>query len=499
MRWIRFVRRLLRLGRSPDPATPSSQTITPISAPQRTYVVIGLDFGTSGTKVAVRSLGKGRPVSVVDFGTDQAGFSRFSFPSTIALEGARLLFGVEAEEHPRGRVFRSLKRTLIHATEGVRPPSTSATPPRLQDIDKHPHFLVAVYLGAVLRRVCSLVAQEYDADPAFFYNLDIPVSQLDDGPVQRGYQSAFDAAVDFAEDDDCPVDDYPTLWERWVDVLGRESTGTADPARKRWTLVPESSAIVQGAETALAAMLRDRRRYAAIVDVGAGTTDIGWFRWTRSAEEDRLYFFSAKTSLIGCDDVDDRLLEALDVPDKERARLFSMVREAKPELATGRSVGFGEGCGSLTSDDLDHAVNKEAGRCFEEYGDSFGQAYKKEKNTDRWRDIRVVLVGGGSQLEGFRRQFRRHPRWHHRFARDVDFLLPGSIESAGFPGNAVGTMGATTDPPIDSDIVFLLPALGLSYPVEDIPDPTLPEQIIPLQPGPRGPTGLYTYEAPDDD
>ena len=30
---------------------------------------------------------------------------------------------------------------------------------------------------------------------------------------------------------------------------------------------------------------------------------------------------------------------------------------------------------------------------FEEYGVSFGEAYKKEKNTDRWKDIRVILVG----------------------------------------------------------------------------------------------------------
>ncbi len=499
MRWKRFIRRLLGLGRAPDTAVPTTQTIVPTSAPPSTYVVVGLDFGTSGTKVAVRSLGKGRPVSVVDFGTDQAGFSRFSFPSTIALHGARFLVGVRAEKHRRGRVFRSLKRTIIHSTGGVRPPTQSAAPPRLQDIHEHPHFLVAVYLGAVLRRVRKLVTQEYDADPAFFYNLDIPVSQLDDGPVQRGYQSAFDAAVDFAEADDLPMDDYPTLWERWVAVMASESTGMADLERKRWTLVPESSAIVKGAETALVAILPGSRRYAAIVDVGAGTTDIGWFRWTASDEEDRLYFFSAKTSLVGCDDVDDRLLEVLDVSAEDRARLFSEVREAKPELAAGRSVDVGGGHRSLTVGDLDQAVTDVAGRCFEEYGDSFGQAYEKEKNTDQWRDIRVVLVGGGSQLRGFRRQFRRHPRWLQDFARDVDFLLPGSMESAGFSANAVGAMGATTDPPIDADIVFLLPALGLSFPVEDIPVPTLPDDIPPLQPGPRGPTGLYVYEAPDDD
>lgn len=509
MSWFRLIRRLLGIGRSTDTDAPTVnthvtvQTVTtqatvPTRAPP-TSVVIGLDFGTSGTKVAVQwHRTKGRPVRVVDFGTDQAGFSRFSFPSTIALEGARLLFGVDAEERHDGRVFRSLKRTLIHANGDVRPAVPSGAPPRLQDLDAHPHFLVAAYLGAVLRRVRGLVVQQYDADTQFFYNLDIPVSQLDGGRVQRGYQTALDAAVDFAESDDLPSYDYPTLWDRWVEILGRESTGAADPEHKRWALIPESSAIVKGAEAALASILPGSRRYAAIVDIGAGTTDMGWFRWTASDEEDRLYFFSAKTCLVGCDDVDARLLDILAVPTNQRTQLFPRVREAKPELGVDGSVDVGEGYRSLGSDDLDQAVAEVAGRCFTEYGVSFGQAYKKEKNTDRWKDIRVVLVGGGSQLEGFRGQFRLHPRWQ-QFGRDVDFLLPGSFESAAFTANTLEGIGASEVPPTNADVVFLLPALGLSYPAEEIPDPTLPEEIAPLPQGPRGPTGLYDYDAPDDD
>ena len=250
MNWFRSIRRLFGIGRSPDPGEPTvtTQPAAPTTAPPTTHVVIGLDFGTSGTKVAVQLLGKGRPVSVVDFGTDQAGFSRFSLPSTIALEGDRFLFGVDAEKHQNGFAFRSLKRTLIHGSSDVRHPPPSAAPPQPQRLGAHPHFLVAVYLGAVLRRVRKLAAQEYDVDPGFLYNLDIPVSQLDGGPVQRGYQTALDAAVDFAEADDLQVDDYATLWERWLEVMRRETTGRADREHKRWTLVPESSAIVKGAE-----------------------------------------------------------------------------------------------------------------------------------------------------------------------------------------------------------------------------------------------------------
>ena len=142
-------------------------------------------------------------------------------------------------------------------------------------------------------------------------------------------------------------------------------------------------------------------------------------------------------------------------------------------------------------------MDEVAGSSFEEYGVSFGEAYKKEKDTDRWKDIRVILVGGGSQLDGFRAQFRQHPRW--QFGRDVDFLLPGSSVSVGLTAKTLGAMGVTSVPPLDADIVFLLPALGLSHPAEEIPDPTLPEDIAPLTRGPRGPTGIYDYEAPDDD
>lgn len=282
-----------------------------------------------------------------------------------------------------------------------------------------------------------------------------------------------------------------------MDVLGRESTGSPDHERKRWELIPESSAIVQGAKAALASIVPNSRRYTAIVDIGAGTTDLGWFKWVESEEEDRVIFFSATTSLVGCDDVDNRLLDILAVADDDRELLFPTVREAKPKLRASCRMGVGKGYRSLCSDDLERAVKKVAKGCFEAYGMSFGDAYKKEMNTDRWRDIRVILVGGGSQLDGFRHQFRQHPRWW--FGRDVDFLLPGSSVSVGLTAKTLGAMGVTSAPPTDADVVFLLPALGLSHPAVEIPDPTLPDEIAPVTPGPRGPTGIYDYDAPDDD
>ena len=270
--------------------------------------------------------------------------------------------------------------------------------------------------------------------------------------MQRGYQTALDAAVDFAETDGLQLDDYGALWERWIEVLNRESTGATDQELKRWELIPESSAIVKGAEAALASIVPNSRRYTAIADIGAGTIDLGWFKWITSEDEANVFFFSAKTSLVGCDDIDDKLLDILAVSDADRPLLFPVVREAKPELSLGNHVAMDDGYGSLSSDDLEQTTAEVAVRCFDEYGASFGKAYEKEKNTDRWKDIRVILVGGGSQLEGFRSQFRRHPRW--QFGRHVDFLLPGSSASDGFPKRTVGAIGVSSEPPIDADVVF---------------------------------------------
>jgi hypothetical protein len=458
-------------------------------------VVVGLDFGTSGTKVVVRLLDRGRPASAVDFGTNRSGFSRFSFPSTIALENSRVLFGVDAERYQGVSVYRSLKRTLIGAGRYDRWAMLPEAPPRPEDLDAHPHFLVATYLGAVLRHVREMVAKEYEVDLEFRYNLDIPVSQLDEGPVQRGFQTALDAAVDFAETDDFPLDDYRSLWERWLDVLGRETTGLADLEHKRWELIPESSAIVKGAETALASILPDSRRYTAIVDIGAGTTDFGWFRWVTHEEGDRLYFFSAKTGLVGCDDVDEKLLDILEALTNDRPRLFPIVRAAKPELGGDRCVDVGSGYRCLHPGDLSRAVKTVAGGCFKEYRVSFGEAYRKDRNTDYWEDIRVILVGGGSQLEGFRARLRHHPM--RRYGRSVDLLFPGDAASVGPTAATLGAIGSTAEPPSDDDMVFLLPALGLSYPALEIPEPGLPDSIPPSPPLPRGPTGLYDYD-PDD-
>ena len=499
MNWLRALLRLLRIGRTRGVAVPSSPaepTAAETTVPTP-LVVIGVDFGTSGTKVVVRSLDKGRPASAVDFGTDHLGFSRFSLPSTIALDNSRFQFGVKAEHCQTGTVFRSLKRTLITTDRDVRQLADSEVPPRPQNLGGHPHFLVAVYLSAVLRQVRELAAQEYGADSEYLYNLDIPVSRLDGGPMQRGYQTALDAAVDFAETDGLQLDDYGALWECWIEVLNREGTGSTDQELKRWELIPESSAIVKGAEAALASIVPNSRRYTAIADIGAGTIDLGWFKWITSEDEDNVFFFSARTSLVGCDDIDDKLLDIIGVSDADRPLLFPVVREAKPELSLGHHITMADGYGSLSPDDLEQATAEVAVRCFDEYGVSFGKAYEKEKNTDRWKDIRVILVGGGSQLEGFRSQFSRHPRW--QFGRHVDFLLPGSSDSVGFPKKTVGAIGVSSEPPIEADVVFLLPALGLSYPAVEIPDPTLPHDIAPLPPAPQGPTGLYVYEAPDDD
>ena len=513
MSWLRLLDRLLRFRRARGSATtPRASQATaeetphstpPTTTPPRTseraqpatFVIVGLDFGTSGTKVVVRLLDKGRPASAVDFGTSQTGFSRFSFPSTIAVENARFLFGAEAERQQEGPVFRSLKRALMDTNGEVGPAKSPAVPPRPRDLHAHPHFLVAVYLGAVLRQVRDLVGQELGVVAEFLYNLDIPVSQLDDGPIQRGFQTALDAAVDFAESDDLRLDDLHGVWERWLSVLRRENTGVADREHKRWELIPESSCIVKGAEEALASILPDSRRYTAIVDIGAGTTDVGWFRWVTPVEGDRIYFFSAKTCLVGCDEVDNTLLDTLAVSDDERPRLFPLIRAAKPKLDADRRVDVGEEYGPLTAGDLAQAVRAVSERCFEQYRVSFGEAYPKDRNTNHWRNIRVILVGGGSQLRGFRARFNRHPM--RFYGRDVELRLPGKAASVGLAAATLGALGASSVPPSDDDIVFLLPALGLSYPAVEIPEPGLPDDIPPSPSPSQEPTGPYDYD-PDD-
>ena len=87
MSWLRFLLRLFRIGRPRRAAAPTEteEATTPVSARPTIFVVIGLDFGTSGTKVVVRLLDKGRPASAVDFGTDQAGFSRSAFRRPLHL------------------------------------------------------------------------------------------------------------------------------------------------------------------------------------------------------------------------------------------------------------------------------------------------------------------------------------------------------------------------------------------------------------------------------
>lgn len=462
-------------------------------------VVVGLDFGTSSCKVVCRDLHeKGRPAFGIDFGTASRGFSRFSFPSTIAVLGSDVVFGEEAlgAADEADWVGSSPKIQLIQVNERVDSVPAPRTAARIlrayRRFDPRPmmlEILTAGLLSCVIRTAFEALKGAHPGltHDELLFNVDVPVDALGHSDIEDRYWRLMTVAVSMSQTS-LRDSSLGSLADAWASGMEQWQRTEVDPRERKVELVPEAQAVIQGAGEAVP---RDRDVYKAIIDVGAGTTDIGWFKLVSRPDGDRLPFFASATTQLGCDAVDEAMSEELTSDAAERKRLVRKLRGLKASLINGASGTVWAGHQSVVvGPELLSAASERIGAdIYGFYKGTFGQAYAKEKDVNRWRDLQVVIVGGGSLLPQIRKPFGNHPA-RIRGTTNVELLDIGDRVR-------LNAIGRSTERSAVEDAPFLLPALGLSYPRIEMPEPILPEDIPPLPKPPSGPTGPYDYECED--
>jgi hypothetical protein len=453
-------------------------------APQ---LIIGLDFGTSSTKVVVRDVMAATedPVAI-NFGTPrELGFSRFAFPSTITITGGSLLFGTEAERAADRaiQVHRSTKRSLLPIvgfSAGAGRDTNQFDEPPVQAKVVH-EFLATMYLADVLRRTWAVIGDMYprhDRHTAII-NLDVPVSSYtSNSQVAATFLRVLRVARILSMDD--ITKDVWRAGQRWIDVRCALRP-PLDPEERREDVVPEAVAAIGG----LGEVVRRGSRGAnfVVVDIGAGTTDLGIFRLP-DREARRAVFYSAMTAPFGCDDVDISICRQLACAVPTAAQLGA-VRLAKTRLKHGPVRVFESA--DLTEEHLRVATDCVAERAKRTWQRTFGNAFKKERNESRWKELDLFLIGGGSLVPGMPEPYHAAPWDRVRQVRvrsiDRDLSLRGA--------------GVDSTVPEPEDILFLLTALGLSLPPPDRPEMQHPDDVPDWEGGETGPTGDYDFDADD--
>ena len=423
------------------------------------HVHLGVDFGTCWSKLVLRDYQARtdrcfvvRPGSAFDAGAD------YRIPSSVTVDGDRLYFGWTGErraDRAGTHVIRSPKMRAAFpssAEESVRDVGLSA-----EDIC----ILVVTYLLHVglscARDYCAALSPA--ATPRMSMSMGVPMSVLDTGPLRERFLTIARVAFDIWKAEY----KQPTI-ARGIDIKCARALITSARRRVSARRVTSSREWIRSeAEAGLLWMFRSplvREGLYGCVDVGAGTTDVSFFRirtchvddaWIKDA----LGFYSAQSFPPAMDALDDCLMK-IDGHGHSLARL-----RGKEDAIIEQHALVKHQC-----------VRSVCKAIYETYRRAWADAFEKEKRESAWHQYGLFVLGGGSKVAPVADSLRDSV-WPGQLAERI-------IDDAGFPVDLYDWPENGKMVQFLEDATFLLVAYGLSYLGTDVPEVDNPSEIPPL-------------------
>jgi hypothetical protein len=239
-------------------------------------VVVGVDFGTSATKVIWQDLSDNH-FEVIQWRPASEGLRSFLLPSTILLREDSIHFGISRPEVRVGDVWlHAIKLCVLCRRKPAICRCGSAV--AHEGMLRLPGFaeaipassLACLFLGHVFREVeWKLLARFPDDDLVLIWNVGCPMDHLDVGDVRSEWERMAGAATELSKDMSNPAD--ASLLIKATRTL--EALIVARQAERNYFVQPEGLAAVKAF---LESPHAEAKTYA-IVDVGAGTTEVSFF------------------------------------------------------------------------------------------------------------------------------------------------------------------------------------------------------------------------------
>ncbi len=260
----------------------------PTTAP-RSLVYVGLDFGTSWTKVAVRESASDRTYLVSLNG------KQLMVPSVIDVRADGLLAVGRVQQEANSCRVRYLKMLLAGvdlrdsglrvALQRSKLSELVGTAPALAQLVVP--ALCAVFVAHTLRLTRTAMRERgLWADSQLLVNLGAPV-KVADSPIVQVFHKVLSVACRWEREDAIPADlDSAIL--RWREDLSR-------PAEQGCQVSPELSAAYQPLIRHHAA----REDVSVLVDVGGGTVEVVAGQFTTCSGNNQINAFSADLGNIG--------------------------------------------------------------------------------------------------------------------------------------------------------------------------------------------------------
>lgn len=458
--WFKkFADRLL--GTPPEARAPVGKPSTSVAAGEpaarNRRVTVGLDFGTSSSKCCFLEEGPGKRFTALAFqGKERA---RLLFNTILVHSEGTLEFGPDLTPSREQTCVRSFKMCLLcqaRNESGGNPvpcPRCSAERPghfRLGQRWLSAEDISTLYLSVVLGETLFAIQRGLGVGASSLrvnVNAAAPLDQLQEfGSVGEYFDRCFFYALRLAESG-APrrrwhVDDAL----RCLAEVRREPPPETSLSPTR--VFPETHA----AMTAYTLLPQSEKGLYAIVDIGAGTTDVSFFWLQKDEAKAAAWYYTAGTESVGMDDVDRALVPVFGDADDVRAAREAMNRDS----LAGQSERIAP-------------IEKKA---YVHYAKIHDAATNVDQRDWAWCDrgvcqFKLFLVGGGSLCEPMVNKLRRVPPKGTSWAGKPERLTVPTKMAVQLP---TGEKSTIREQQLMPDSSLMLLALGLSHRRPDIPE-----------------------------
>ncbi len=410
--------------------------------PRRSFIDIGLDFGTHSTKVVVRRRGE-NAAFVVAADEPTTGFPWYVTPSLVHVADGKVSFGSVCRTQNVGHVGSSLKVRL-------RPLAKTRT---YAVGEPTAELLVTCYLTWVLGRVRAWIIQRFGDGHAITLNLGAPMIHYaeDEDPenrpndylriLQAAWESTFgDARITI--DQGASLDE---LTHHFGHFLG-DDFEIPDRSIRTFDVMPETIAPI-------ISLARDPRMGPGmhmIFDMGASTTEvsinrIGERTAMQTVQDQKIVCYFDESEVLGGND-------------------FEIADQCSPAERSSELMRL-------------------LGVTKKHYETVWQKGYEKDNQSPaarpKWLSLRVLLVGGGARREEVENLVRtQHPIW----IADVQGDKPSyRVEWYG-PANIEGERDSSRVQFSSAEASLLAVADGLAYPRRQWQEHFIPFQVERLPP-----------------
>jgi len=448
---------------------------------------IGIDLGTSSTKVIyqVIELAPGKNAFVFDFGFKSDDFPLMTLPSIVAMDSGRLYFGDEAyrRKDSAEAVFNSFKMCLacfrrITSCKNCRSIGLSDFKKGFYDNSQY-HInacdATIFYLAYVMRIVTDHLKSRYNPrfQIDFYYNICFPLNFLDQS------KSFFEWTINYAREIKNYIEQGMRL-KKAYDVLEQtygQSPNLPGKESKKVFLIEETRAAMH---SIVKSGYLESGLYS-VVDVGASTSDLSFFRYSdMDTTENPLSFYANHSCLLGGNDFDIAIYKHIcsaDMNGKPNSELMYDIRAAKEQLQNQERF-------NIPQLNIDWDVRKLLTICRDVLNALHSQyskilredAFEKEPILHTWNCLKILLIGGGSQwpflkgLLGKSPFLDRRDDWQPTFP---EITIPDNLNLADQPMQAYE---------FKKNFIYFYVAHGLSYFYLDIIKSVYPENVPPFIP-----------------